>query len=92
MSRQNAGGLHRQGLCGFGSAPPRRDNERGAVEKEFEDVRQVLGCGEANEEVVPDVCQTLKNLRCKLCSENNTRAWLGRLCLIGKGEILQNEC
>ena len=49
MSIQNAGGLHQRGLIGFRSASSEMANKRGAVEKELEDVQQVLGYGETNE-------------------------------------------
>jgi hypothetical protein len=40
--------------------------------------RKIEDAARGNVEVVLDVCPELKNSRCKLCSKNNRRPWLGK--------------
>ena len=100
--RQNAGGLHQQawveqGLVGFSSAPSRIDTARSALEKELEDVRQVLRCGEANKEVVPTPGQVLKRSKTSSCVAIFAAVTYARVVrpvrpvTVGKGGKWQNE-
>jgi hypothetical protein len=77
MRKQNAGARHQRGMTNFGSAVSSMEIG-GGLEGEDTPSRQDRECGEGDVEVVLDVCQVPKNLRCKLCSRNNRRAWLGK--------------